>query len=284
MTGGFPLLHQRSKAATRPRLLKGNRFARAAQSSAKNEEDVVDNDLEITKARLHELSESFGLPANYLEKLPSDLRVDLKDAAFALSSGALNDECGEQAGDLLMQLSRTWERGDTQGAAAAAKQLLTLLDKVTTESSSAFVGRRCIRAGRYFTTTGKYEGGELQKIGKALVAVGEAFSSGNPSVTEAPVSTAREFKFGDLQVEITAQRAYIGAAVSFVFGLLSWQLTSGLQTQADNSLQYANDRAFLLATSLRGTLLAGGYFCAVLSICTTVGLLVLASTMNAEKK
>jgi hypothetical protein len=36
--------------------------------------------------------------------------------------------------------------------------------------------------------------GNLWQIGKALVAVGEAFSSGNPSVTEAPVSTAREFK------------------------------------------------------------------------------------------
>jgi hypothetical protein len=47
-------------------------------------------------------------------------------------------QCGEQAGDLLMQLSRTLERGDTQGAAAAAKQLLTLSDKVTTESSCAF--------------------------------------------------------------------------------------------------------------------------------------------------
>jgi hypothetical protein len=56
LTGGFPLLHQRSTAASQPRQLKGNRFARAAQSSAKNEEDVTDTDLEITKARLHELS------------------------------------------------------------------------------------------------------------------------------------------------------------------------------------------------------------------------------------
>ena len=37
-----------------------------------------------------------------------------------------------------MQLSRTWESGDTQGAAATAKQLPTLLDKLTSESSSAF--------------------------------------------------------------------------------------------------------------------------------------------------
>jgi hypothetical protein len=29
---------------------------------------------------------------------------------------------------------------------------------------SSAVGRRCIRAGRYFTATGKYEGGELQKV------------------------------------------------------------------------------------------------------------------------
>lgn len=257
---------------------------RAAQSSTKNEENLADDDLEFTKQRLRELSESLVLPANYLEMLPSDLRVDLKDAAFALSNGALNNECGEQAGDLLMQLSRAWERGDTQAAAASAKQLPTLLDKLTSESRAEFVGRRCIRAGRYFTATGKYEGGELQKIGKALTVAGEAFSRGNLPVTEAPLSTAKAFKFGDLQVEITAQSAYIGAAVSFVFGLLSWQLTSGLQNQSDNSSQYANDNAFLLATSLRGALLVGGYFCAVLSACTTVGLLVLASSINAEKK
>ncbi|KAG0608182.1 hypothetical protein M758_8G085300 [Ceratodon purpureus] len=194
LTGGFSLSHRSSKAASQVRQFKGSRFVRAAQSSAKNEADVTDDNLEITKARLRELSESLVLPANYLERLPSDLRVDLKDAAFALSNGTLSDECGEQAGALLMQLSRTWESGDTQGAAATAKQLPTLLDKLTSESSSAFVGRRCIRAGRYFTATGQYEGGELQKIGKALIALGEAFSRGNLPVTEAPVSTAKTFK------------------------------------------------------------------------------------------
>lgn len=256
------------------------RFVRAAQSSTKSE-NVADDQLKITKQRLRELSESLALPANYLERLPSDLRVDLKDAAFALSSGALNSECGEQAGNLLMQLSQACERGNTQALAASARQLPTLADKLSNESSSQFVGGRFIRAGRYFTATGQYEGGELEKIGKALIAAGEAFTRGKPPA-ETPISTAREFKFGDLQVDITAQRAYIGAAFSLVFGLLSWQLTSGLQNQSDSS--YANDNAFALATSLRGTLLSAGYFCTALSAFTMVGLIVLGITISSEKK
>ncbi|XP_024401850.1 uncharacterized protein [Physcomitrium patens] len=276
----FTLLHS---TATWVRHPKPNRFLRAAQSSTDNK-NAKDDNLEITKQRLQELSASLVLPANYFERLPSDLRVDCKDAAFALSNGALNDECGEQAGDLLMQLSRTWERCDTSAAAAVAKQLPTLLDKLPNQSSSQSVGRRFVRAGRFFTATGQYENGELLKIGKALTAAGEAFSVGDLPVTETPVATTKAFKFGDLQLEITAQKAYFGAAVSVVFGLLSWQLTSGLQNQSDNSLQFANDNAFLLATSLRGALLAAGYFCAVLSALTMVGLLVLASTIGKEEK
>lgn len=47
-------------------------------------------------------------------------------------------QCGEQAGALLMQLSQACERGDTQAAAATAKQLPTLVDKMPNESSSEF--------------------------------------------------------------------------------------------------------------------------------------------------
>lgn len=47
-------------------------------------------------------------------------------------------QCGEQAGDLLMQLSLACERGDTQAAAATAKQLPTLVDKMPNELSSEF--------------------------------------------------------------------------------------------------------------------------------------------------
>jgi len=47
-------------------------------------------------------------------------------------------QCGEQAGHLLMQLSLAYESGDTQAAAAAAKQLPKLLDKLSNESSSQF--------------------------------------------------------------------------------------------------------------------------------------------------
>jgi len=41
---------------------------------------------------------------------------------------------------------------------------------------------------------------------------------------------------------------------------------------------------FFVFQSLRGTLLAGGYFFAALSACTMVGLLVLGTTINSEKK
>ncbi|KAL6972414.1 hypothetical protein U1Q18_046431 [Sarracenia purpurea var. burkii] len=41
---------------------------------------------------LHELSDCFVLPSDYFGQLPGDLRLDLNDAAFDLSNGAIIDE------------------------------------------------------------------------------------------------------------------------------------------------------------------------------------------------
>ncbi|XP_059290864.1 uncharacterized protein LOC132044387 [Lycium ferocissimum] len=94
----------------------------------------------------------------------------------------------------------------------------------------------------------------------------------------------RTFKFGDLQVELTPGKAYIGATIAIIFSFLSWQLSQGVQSIPESSLQYANDNALLLAKSLRGTLLVMSYASTVLSAFATVGLILLGGQLKSEDK
>jgi hypothetical protein len=71
-------------------------------------------------------------------------------------------------------------------------------------------------------------------------------SSVSPAAEEQPEET-RMLKFGELQVELTSDKANIGAAIGVAFGILSWQLGQGVQSIPESSLQYANDNALLLA-------------------------------------
>ncbi|KAI3723079.1 hypothetical protein L2E82_34416 [Cichorium intybus] len=80
-------------------------------------------------------------------------------------------------------------------------------------------------------------------------------SSGN-LLASTPVSESTEgeskeetrmFKFGELQVELTREKAYIGAAIGFVYGIISWELSQGIQNIPESSFQYANENALLIA-------------------------------------
>ncbi|KAH9307954.1 hypothetical protein KI387_035865, partial [Taxus chinensis] len=229
--------------------------------------------------------ESLVLPPNYLAELPVDLRLDLNDAAFDLSSGRLNQECGEKFGQILMQLSQAWEKADTQGAAEIAT-LFPSLQGSLTENIEAAVGKRLIRAGRRFASVGQYGEGELQKISKSMIAAGEALARNSSSATEQeqPIDETRILKFGTLQVELTPKKAYIGSIFALAFGILSWQLSVAVQSTPEDSLQYANGNALLYAKSLRGALLALCYSSTILSGSTMVGLILYGRQLSSKGK
>ncbi|CAI0433736.1 unnamed protein product [Linum tenue] len=232
---------------------------------------------------LQQLSDCFDLPSDYFRKLPNDLRLDLNDAAFDLSNGPVIDEsletyaivssptvghysqCGQELGELLLNLSRAWEQGDT---------------------STSPLGRRLVSAGRRFQSMGQYGQGELQKIAQTMITTGKSLVAIpiDETTDKEPMTDTKVFKFGDLQVAITSEKANIGAIIGAVFGILSWQLGRGVQSIPESSLQYANDNALLLAKSLRGVLLVLCYSSTVLSAFTTLGLVVLAWQLKSEDK
>lgn len=234
---------------------------------------------------LLQLADSFDLPSDYFSQLPNDLRLDLNDAAFDLSNGPVIDECGMELGETLLNLSRAWESADTSTSYALASKLPLLANSLTDSAKSAF-GRRLVAAGRRFQAMGQYGQGELQKIAKAVNAAGKLLSASSISATteEQPKTETRMFKFGELQVEVTSEKANIGAAIGFVFGILSWQIAQGIQSIPESSLEYANDNALLLAKSLRGALLAVFYSSTILSVFTTIGLLLLGRQLKSEGK
>lgn len=234
---------------------------------------------------LQQLADSFDLPSDYFSQLPNDLRLDLNDAAFDLSNGPVIDECGMELGETLLNLSRAWESADTSTSYALASKLPLLANSLTDSAKLAF-GRRLVAAGRRFQAMGQYGQGELQKIAKAMNAAGKLLPASSMSATteEQPKTETRMFKFGELQVEVTSEKANIGAAIGFVFGILSWQIAQGIQSIPESSLEYANDNALLLAKSLRGALLAVFYSSTILSVFTTIGLLLLGRQLKSEGK
>ncbi|KAM4108838.1 hypothetical protein ACB094_03G075700 [Castanea mollissima] len=200
---------------------------------------------------LQQLANSFDLPQDYFSQLPSDLRIDLNDAAFDLSNGPVIDECGQVLGDTLLNLSRAWELADTSTSHSLASRLPGLEESLTDNAKSA-LGKRLVSAGRRFQSMGQYGQGELQKIAKVMITTGRLLSASSVSTAaeEQSKKETRMFKFGELQVEFTSDKAYIGAAIGFAFGILSWQLGQGVQSIPESSLQYANDNALLLAKLL----------------------------------
>ncbi|KAM0941930.1 hypothetical protein DsansV1_C15g0132881 [Dioscorea sansibarensis] len=233
---------------------------------------------------LQELSESFVLPPDFLAKLPRDLRLDLNDAAFDLANGPVMDECGREAGEMLLNLCKAWEQADTSTSNSIARQLPSLKAYLSGNAKSAF-GRRLASAGRRFEAMGTYGQGELQKIAKVMIKTGNLLSRSPITKTnEKPKKETRVFKFGELQVEVTPENAYIGAGIGLVFGVLSWQLGQGVQSIPESSMQYANDNALLLAKSLRGALLVLFFSSGILSAFASVGLVLLGRELSSKSK
>ncbi|KAJ7973573.1 Ammonium transporter [Quillaja saponaria] len=234
---------------------------------------------------LQELVESFDLPPDYFKQLPRDLRLDLNDAAFDLSNGPVIDECGQELGETLLNLSRAWELAETSSSQTLVGSLPLLGSSLTSSAKSA-LGKRLVSAGRRFQSMGQYGQGELQKIAKAMITAGRVLSESSSSTVtdEEPKKETRMLKFGDLQVELTPDKANIGALIAIVFGVLSWELGQGIQNIPESSLQYANDNALLLAKSLRGALLAMCFSSSILSAFTTAGLVLLGIQLRSKEK
>ncbi|XP_010435565.1 PREDICTED: uncharacterized protein LOC104719351 [Camelina sativa] len=274
-------------SSLKPNYLKRHNLSKSLTLRfALTESDSIDQPLETSsKSLLLQLSKCFDLPSDYFQQLPNDLRLDLNDAAFDLSNGPIIDECGQELGETLMNLSRAWEQADTSTSRSLVEKLPELEISLTDGAKSAF-GRRLISAGKRFQGMGQYGQGELQKIAKAMISTGKVLSANTSSV---PVnnetnSGTKILKFGDLQVAVTPQKAYTGAAIAFIYGILSWQISQGIQNTPENSLQYANDNALVIGNSLRGSLLALFYASTVLSGFTTAGLILLAKQLSSEKE
>ncbi|RCV08899.1 hypothetical protein SETIT_1G363900v2 [Setaria italica] len=233
---------------------------------------------------LQELADCLVLPPKFLSQLPRDLRLDLNDAAFDLSNGPVLDECGQEVGDLLLNLAKSWELADTSTSNSLAKQLPSMEPYLTRSAKSAF-GKRLVSTGRRFQSMGQYGQGEFKKIAETMIKNGKLLST--CPVVQSDVQAMKEkrkLKFGELEFELTAEKANIGAAAGAVFGFISWQLAQGVQGIPDSTKQYANDSALQLAKSLKVALLVLGYTSTGLSLFTALGLLLLAQQINSEDK
>ncbi|GJM87335.1 hypothetical protein PR202_ga03276 [Eleusine coracana subsp. coracana] len=137
---------------------------------------------------LQELADCLVLPPKFLSQLPRDLRLDLNDAAFDLSNGPVLDEVG------------------------------------TTNFSNSILGKpafgkRLVSAGRRFQSMGQYGEGELKKIAETMIRNGKLLSK--RPVVQSDVQAMKEkrkLRFGELELELTAETANIGAAVGAGFG------------------------------------------------------------------
>ncbi|KAM0909749.1 hypothetical protein ACQ4PT_014605 [Festuca glaucescens] len=120
---------------------------------------------------------------------------------------------------------------------------------------------------------GQYGNGEFKKISETMIKIGKVLSK--RPVIQAEVQAMKEkrkLKFGELQFELTAQNAYIGAAIGLVFGFFSWQLAQGVQSNPDDT------------QALKVALVVLGYTSTALSVAAAVGLVVLAQQINPEDK
>ncbi|XP_051119950.1 uncharacterized protein LOC127243818 isoform X1 [Andrographis paniculata] len=269
-----------SKSSIKPTTTTATAFALTESSSGSPQS--LGPDLQIL---LQELADCFVLPDDYFQQLPRDLRLDLNDAAFDLSNGTVKDECGEELGQTLLNITRAWELADASTSANLMSKLPVLVTSLTSSNKSA-LGKRLVSASRRFQSMGQYGQGELQQIAIVMNKAGKLLSTS--SEREVPVEDAKQesrvLKFGELQVELTANNAFIGAVIGFIFGILSWQVSRGIQSIPESSLEYANDNALLIAKSLRGFLLALFYTSAVLSGFASVGLVLLGGKLKFKKK
>uniref|UniRef100_A0ACD5YQ86 Uncharacterized protein n=1 Tax=Avena sativa TaxID=4498 RepID=A0ACD5YQ86_AVESA len=112
---------------------------------------------------LQELADCLVLPPKFLSLLPRDLRLDLNDAAFDLSNGPVLNECGQEVGDLMLDLAKAWEMADTSASNNLAKKLPSMAPYLTASAKSAF-GKRLASAGKKFQTMGQYGNGEFKKV------------------------------------------------------------------------------------------------------------------------
>ncbi|GKC24858.1 hypothetical protein Tco_1027008 [Tanacetum coccineum] len=219
--------------------------------------------------------DSFNLPPDYFSQLPSDLRLDLNDAAFDLSNGQVMEQTRTELGnDVIKHIASIGSRSFIDSTGLVQPIFLYSL------------GTRLTSAGRRFQSMGQYGQGELQRISKAMISTGKLLSA-TPVVDETGRGSKEEtrmFKFGELQIELTREKAYIGAAIGFVYAIISWELSQGIQNVPESTFQYANDNALMIAKSLRGTLLVVFYGSAILSGFATLGLLLLSRELKSGNK
>ncbi|CAH9106547.1 unnamed protein product [Cuscuta epithymum] len=245
------------------------------------------NPLKIKSSRAVKFAATGSDSTKPLEPDPQTLlqEVALNDAAFDLSNGQVQLECGEELGETLVNISRAWELADTSTSTALMNKVPQLESSLTGYQKSA-LGKRLLSAGRRFQAMGQYGAGEVQLIAEVMMRSGMLLSrcSVSGGTDEKLKQQTQTLKFGELQVALTSGKAYFGAAIGAVFGILSWVLSQRVASIPESSFQYSNDNALLLSKSLHGALLALLYSSAILSAVTTVGLILLARQLKPDDK
>ncbi|KAL9255610.1 hypothetical protein AKJ16_DCAP22785 [Drosera capensis] len=235
---------------------------------------------------LQELADSLDLPADYFAKLPKDVRRRHLDAAADVLCGGdyffkvngewdrefislgVFDECGQELGETLMELSRAWFSADTSTSHSLARKLPSLAS-----SLEDTFGLRLISAGAKFRSTGVYGHGELQKISEAMISAGRALcrsSSFTALPEQIPETKTIKLKLGEFEIEITPALADDIARGMILLGSGCWIISLAIQSVPVSSLQFPNDNALQLAKSVKGALLVVLYWASIWSAISSI--------------
>ncbi|GAB2211717.1 hypothetical protein Droror1_Dr00025050 [Drosera rotundifolia] len=242
---------------------------------------------------LQELSDSLNLPADYFAKLPKDVRRRHLDAAADVLCGGdyffkvngegdmefishgVFDECGQELGQTLMDLSQAWFSADTSTSHSLARKLPSLASSLADSERSAF-GLRLISAGAKFRSTGVYGQGELQKISETMISAGRALcpsSSFTALPEQIPETKTRKLKFGEFEIEITPALADDIVRGMILLGSGCWIISLAIQSVPVSSLQFPDDNALQLAKSVKGALLVVLYAASIWSAISSISFL-----------
>eukprot|EP00898_Chlorokybus_atmophyticus_P002547 jgi/Chlat1/3293/Chrsp22S03450 len=235
-----------------------------------------------------------GLDKDYFRTLPSDVKQEVRDAAWALTSSVSPREAGAELADALAKAGEALEgRADAQDAHAAAETIKRLVPSLPEGTNYAGLARRLTNAARSLKTAvnalpaGSRDNAPIAELARSLDSSAQTVSEKAKTVPDTQTTgvavATPEWALGPIKVTLTPEKALVGAGISVVFGILSYYVTSNFDAiMAGQADSYANSNALVLAQTLRGAALVAGYGSAVLSVIVAAGLVALALSGKRE--
>jgi len=268
------------------RIRSSSENAPSAITATEDKEGQPETDAKI-QSQLEKLATVFeSLDESYLKKLPNDLQVQVRDAAFAVTSGSLQRTCGDVAADSLSELGRALEAMNAAACALCVRNVSEAALQLPPYSSYRLaVATRLRSAGRQLSAPGVSGGEELQRVSQAFLDAADVLGDGCTDKTDEPLpeGAKRSFKMIGQEVVLDTGRAYTGAIVSILFGVINWKLADNLRLWQQED-KFNNDNANMLAQSLRGFLITLTTASTGLSFIAAVGLVVLGLQLSSQAK